>query len=103
MVRPSRRRDLALRAACRRYYLVVMVDVIEPTTMVAILNCAARSLMLWRRAIHSKSVQTAHTSPLSSCVSSKRTGQSNPAFGFDVMNWVPSGGFRTLEGSKGEA
>ena len=70
----------------RRCYLLVIVEVMEPTTMVAILNCASRSLMLWRRAIHSKSVHTAQTSPLSSCVSSKRTGQSNPAFGFEVMN-----------------
>src|SRR6266702_2887897 len=61
--------------------------------MVAILNWATRSLMLWRLAIQSKSVQMAHTSPLSSCVSSRRTGQSRPALGFDVMNWVPSGGF----------
>src|SRR5215471_6406079 len=48
--------------------------------------------MLWRRAIQAKSVQTAQTSPLSSCVSNRRTGQSNPALGFDVMNCVPSGG-----------
>src|SRR5438045_9235057 len=67
---------------CRRcIYLVVMVDVIEFTTAVAISNCAVRSLMLWRLAIHSKSVQTAQTSPLSSWVRRRRTGQSNPAFG----------------------
>ena len=48
--------------------------------------------MLWRLAIQAKSVQTAQTSPLSSCVSSNRTGQSRPALGFEVMNWVPSGG-----------
>src|SRR6266702_748720 len=48
--------------------------------------------MLWRFAIQPKSVHTAQTSPLSSCVSSSRTGQSRPALGLDVMNWMPSGG-----------
>ena len=71
---------------------MVMVEVIDFTTMVAMLNWAPRSLMLWRRAIQAKPVQTAQTSPLSSCVSSRRTGQSNPALGLDVINCVPSGG-----------
>src|SRR6185295_17608186 len=82
-------------------YFDVMAEVIEPTTLVAIANCAARSVMLWRRAIHSKSVHTAHTSPLSSWVNSRRTGQSSPALGFDVMNCVPSGGLpntRSVDG-----
>ena len=69
-----------------------MVEVIELTTAVAILNCAVRFLMLWRFAIQSKSVHTAQTSPLSSRVRSRRTGQSSPAFGLEVMNWVPNGG-----------
>ena len=76
----------------RRRYFVAIVEVIEPTTLVAIVNCAARSVMLCRLAIHSKSVHTAQTSPLSSWVSSSRTGQSSPAFGLEVMNCVPSGG-----------
>src|SRR5439155_19628490 len=84
-----------VRAVAARCYLVLIVEVIELTTMVAILNCGTRSLILWRRATQSKSVQTAQTSPLSSCVSSSRTGQSRPAFGFDVMIWVPIGGFPT--------
>src|SRR5882724_9705107 len=75
----------------------------EPTTLVAILNCAARSRMLWRLAIHPKSVQTAQTSPLSSCVSSNRTGQSRPAFGFEVMNWVPSGGLPNTSSVEGRS
>src|SRR5258708_36992279 len=94
-MRQSRVDDAAcrlLRATARRCYLVVIAETIEPTTMVAIWNWAARSLMLWRLAIHSKSVQTAQRSPWSSCVSSSLTGQSSPAFGLDVMNWVPSGG-----------
>jgi hypothetical protein len=53
---------LAAHEGCR--YLLVMVDVIELTTMVAILNCASRFLMLCRLAIQSKSVHTAQTSPL---------------------------------------
>ena len=40
----------------RSRHLVAIVAVIELTTIVAILNCATRSLMLCRRAIHSKSV-----------------------------------------------
>ena len=53
----------AFLAAC---YLVVMVEVMDLTTMVAILNCASRLQMLCRLAIQSKSVHTAQTSPLSS-------------------------------------
>src|SRR2546421_2822786 len=89
-IAPSYARSLQVRAKSR--YFFVIVEVIDSTTEVAILNCATRSLMLWRLAIHSKSVHTAQRSPLSSCVNSNRTGQSSPAFGLDVMNWVPSGG-----------
>src|SRR4029079_16295609 len=84
-------RYAAARASLPSYFLV-MVDVMEPTTLVAISNYAARSLMLWRFAIQPKSVHTAQTSPLSSLVSSRHTGKSRPALGLEVMNWVLSGG-----------
>src|SRR6266581_3472180 len=84
-------------------YRVVTVEVMEPTTLVAISNCAARLVMLWRFAIHPKSVQTAQTSPLSSWVSSNRTGQSRPAFGLEVMNWVPSGGLPNTNSVEGRS
>jgi hypothetical protein len=50
-----------LRGVDHRCYLVVMVEVMEPTTLVAISNWAVRSRMLWRLAIHPKSVHTAQT------------------------------------------
>src|SRR3974390_763283 len=59
--------------------------------------------MLWRRAIQAKSVQPAQTSPLSSCVSSRRTGQSSPALGLDVMNCVPSGGLPKISRVEGRS
>src|SRR3954465_2641268 len=103
-IRPRRGRSLGkLRAAGRRRYLRVMVEVIEPTTLVAISNWAVRSLMLWRFAIHPKSVHTAQMSPLSSCVSSSRIGQSRPAFGFEVMNCVPSGGLPNTSSVEGRS
>jgi hypothetical protein len=37
-------------------YLLVTLDVIEAITSDAILNCASRSAMPWRRAIQAKSV-----------------------------------------------
>src|SRR4029079_3174919 len=95
-------RYAAARSSPPRYF-VVMVDVMEPTTLVAISNCAARSLMLWRFAIQPKSVHTAQTSPLSSCVRSRRTGQSRPAFGLEVMNWVPSGGLPNTSSVEGRS
>ena len=64
-----------------------MLDVIESTTPVAILNCCSRSWMPCRRAIHAKSVYAVHTSPFSSSITSNRTGQSSPEYGLDVMNW----------------
>src|SRR6266702_3241621 len=59
--------------------------------------------MLWRFAIQPKSVHTAQTSPLSSCVSSSRTGQSRPALGLEVMNWVPSGGLPNTSSVEGRS
>src|SRR5215510_11031925 len=84
----------------RGAYLVTL-DRIDATTDDAILNCASRSLIPWRWAIQAKSVYAVQTSPLSFSNTSSRTGQSSPAFGFDVMNCAPSGGLpnvRSIDG-----
>ena len=75
----------------RKTYFVTL-DRIDVTTEEAILNCASRSLIPWRWAIQVKSVYAVQTSPFSFSNTSNRTGQSSPAFGFEVMNCVPSGG-----------
>jgi hypothetical protein len=51
-----------------------MDDVTDAITFEAISNCALRLAMPCRRAIQWKSVYTAHTVPVSSCVTNSRTG-----------------------------
>src|SRR5262249_3991164 len=82
-------------------YLALTAEVMDAITVDAFWNASSRSVMWWRRAIHSKSVYTAHTSPFWSWVTSRRTGQSSPALGLDVRNNVPSGGFPNTSSVEG--